>query len=226
MDTISHTRFKNSKSIIKGHQAYIDSDRGEHMRFTVIDGNVALYKMISASMRHKHRIQKNANSTTTLSTEPALICKMHLIDWKSNMMFTSYGQTFLVVRDEAFVTDQVQIVGTKDTTGSLVKIAEASETRTIKLGKTWDEFLANASKALGYQVKSGHVMKKYSEFGHRSRSMGKRYCVSGWLSSRTFGIQKNHINEMDIVLCHPHTVTEHVLQEAKSRARANRNQKV
>ena len=30
---------------------------------------------------------------------------------------------------------------------------------------------------------------------------------------------------MDIVLCHPHTVTEHVLQEAKSRARANRNQR-
>ena len=84
-----------------------------------------------------------------------------------------------------------------------MKIAEASETRTIKLGKTWDEFLANASKALGYQVKSGHVMKKYSELGHRSRRPVKRYCVSGWLSSRTFAIQKDHINEMDIVLCHP-----------------------
>ena len=34
----------NGKDIIKGHQAYIDSERGEHMRFTVINGNVPLYK--------------------------------------------------------------------------------------------------------------------------------------------------------------------------------------
>ena len=150
---------------------------------------------------------------------------MHLIDWKSNTRYLPHLATYFWLLRMKRSVDQVQIVGTKDSTGSLVKIAEASETRTIKLGKTWDEFLANASKALGYQVKSGHVMKKYSEFAHRSRSMGKQYCVSFRLSSRTFGIQKNHINEMDIVLCHPHTVTEHVLQEAKSRAQANRNQR-
>ena len=63
---------QNSKSIIKGRQAYIDSDRGEHMRFAVVEGNGV--PMISASS-HTNRMQKKTNSTTTLSTEPALICK-------------------------------------------------------------------------------------------------------------------------------------------------------
>ena len=39
-----HIALACSKDIIKGHQAYIDSERGEHMRFTVINGNVPLYK--------------------------------------------------------------------------------------------------------------------------------------------------------------------------------------
>ena len=48
-------------------------------------------------------------------------------------------------------------------------------------------------------------MKKYSEFGHRSRGiLGKRYCVSGWLTCEHL-VSKNHINEMDIVLCHTHS---------------------
>ena len=66
----------NSKDIIKGHQAYIDSERGEHMRFTVINGNVPLYKRrISTSGFHKHRIRENTNSIEAFCIKPSLICK-------------------------------------------------------------------------------------------------------------------------------------------------------
>ena len=54
--------------------------------------------MISTSGFHKHRIRENTNSIEAFCIKPSLICKMHLIDWKSNMMFTSSGQTFLVVK--------------------------------------------------------------------------------------------------------------------------------
>ena len=76
-------------------------------------------------------------------------------------------------------------------------------------------------------MKSGHVMKKYSELGHRNvrRRPVEQYCVSGWLSLRTFAIQKEHINEMDIVLCHPTHIQNMFCKKQNRGAQANRNQK-
>ena len=59
---------------------------------------------------------------------------------------------FTIIKNEAFTVDTIEIIGTKGNNGRHEEIARGSTTRTIKLGKTWDEFVTNASQSLGFDV--------------------------------------------------------------------------
>ena len=216
---------ENSKVVVKGYNAFIAAERSEETRFAIIDKDVKLFEELQRKKRARNNSAFSSSSSSSLSVpkysaRAKLNSAKHLIDWKNDMIYSTTGHVFTIIKNEAFTVDTIEIIGTKGNNGRHEEIARGSTTRTIKLGKTWDEFVTNASQSLGFDVKSGHIMKQVKQTRMAHIHMGivrNRYTVSGLLDKNTFQLQKKHITGTDVLLCHEMTIEEKMKKQMELR---------
>ena len=57
-------------------------------------------------------------SVPKFSARAKLNSAKHLIDWKNDMIYSTTGHVFTIIKNEAFTVDTIEIIGTKGNTGN------------------------------------------------------------------------------------------------------------
>jgi hypothetical protein len=217
-DAVAYS-LENSIEIVKGHKVYVECEKSESSRFNIVCKNAKLFEEMNSSKK-----RRNKNNSTSVSQKLCARAKLnaarHVIDWKNNMVFTTSGHVFKLIKSEAFFVDTIEIISGQGKVGRHADVARGSSTRTIKLGKTWEEFATNASKALKFDVKAAYIMKRvkgrsFSRMHHRH----KQYTVSGVLHGKTFEFQSKFIIGTDLLLCYDKSIQEQQKEQNELRSR-------